>query len=127
MAVAPVDHGLYQVKSVNQDGNPASTKDLLRIGQNKDSISIAVAIPTDVFTSTSSYCKQPNFDIVRARLGHNSTSKMQHVSLCKHSLRNTFTCNVCIMVKMHRFAVYQEHHYYFISFSINSCGHMGSI
>ena len=102
MATAPVDHGLYQLKSVNQDGNPSSTKDLLRIGQNKDSISIAAALPNDVFTSTSSDCKQPNFDIVHARLGHTSASKMQHVSLCKHSLLNTFTCDVYIMVKMHR-------------------------
>jgi len=102
MAVTPVDNGLYQLTSVNHDGNLSSTKHLLRTRQNKDNISIAAVIPDAVFASTSFDCKQPNFDIVNARLGHTSTSKMQHVYLCKHSLPTTFTCDVCIMAKMHR-------------------------
>jgi len=48
----------------------------LKIGQNKNSTSLPVTIPSGVFTFTSYDCKNPSLDIVHARLGHTVASKI---------------------------------------------------
>lgn len=102
MAVTPVDNGLYQFKSADQAGNTSRTGDLSKIGQNKDNTSLSVIAPDTVFTSTSCDCKNPNFDLVHDKLEHTSVSKMHHGFICKQPLPGTFTCDICVLAKIHR-------------------------
>lgn len=48
-----------------------------------------------------STCNAPSFEIVHARLGHTSLPKIQHITWCKGHVPSTFSCEVCVMAKMH--------------------------
>ena len=97
-----MDHGLYQIKSVDQARHNSNATKPSENGQNKRNTRLIVRNPDDVFTSTSADCKWQNFALVHARLGHTSLSKMQHISLCQHPLPNTIACDICLSTKMHR-------------------------
>ena len=104
VACAPVDNGLYQFKSNDQAEALSGLHFSSKSGQSKDGSSQAVACPNSNsnFSSTSVNCKNPSLDIIHARLGHTSFSKMQHIPSCIQHLSDTFTCDVCVQAKMHR-------------------------
>jgi len=103
VAVAPVDNGLYQLKSLDQ-GIARTLRMAAKTGHNTTGSSP----PNTIFSSSSSSnCNAPGLDILHVRLGHTSTSKMQHISLCKqflshHTLSKSFPCDVCVSIKMQR-------------------------
>jgi len=96
LAVAQSVDGLYKLSHAAI--NSSST--------NKDHVSLThLADPSSSFVSISlspSNCTMPSFDIIHARLGHTSLSKMQHISCCQNNVPPTFTCDICVMAKMHR-------------------------
>ena len=47
-------------------------------------------------------CKSHDLDILHARLGHTSFSKMQYIKDCKPYLANDFFCETCVLAKFHR-------------------------
>ena len=100
-----MDNGLYQFE-IDQ---VARTNSILQNSpkpvQNKgnSSSNLSTAIPSSNFISTSSECKTPSLDTLRARLGHTSVFKMQHIPLCKQSVIGPFPCDICVYAKMHRF------------------------
>jgi len=44
----------------------------------------------------------PSLEVLHARLGHTSLSKMKYISACKNVLPNSFSCDTCILAKAHR-------------------------
>ena len=102
VAIAPVDNGLYQFQFVDQASLDNTLQPSSKTEQNKSSASLTAANPSSIFTSSSSDCKNPGLDIIHARLGHTSSSKMQHLPLCIQHLSKTFAYEVCIQAKMHR-------------------------
>ena len=44
----------------------------------------------------------PSLEVLHARLGHTSLSKMKYTSACKNVLPNSFSCDTCILAKAHR-------------------------
>ena len=108
MAIAPVDHGLYQFQPVSQAGINSTLPVTSKFGQDRSS-SIMTVANTPVFTFISIDCKNPSLDIVHARLGHTSVSKMQHLSFCKQHLSTSFACETCVIAKMHRLPFNKSH------------------
>ena len=47
--------------------------------------------------------------VLHAKLGHISFSKMQYIPNCKGFLSNPFSCETCIMVKIHRLPFNKSH------------------
>jgi len=52
--------------------------------------------------SLPSHCAAPSFVTLHARLGHTSLSKMQHLPCCPNNVPSAFTCDICVLAKMHR-------------------------
>jgi len=55
-----------------------------------------------LIASNNAQCNSVSFDILHARLGHTSMSKMQHIALCKPHKPSDFFCETCIFAKSHR-------------------------
>jgi len=54
------------------------------------------------FTATNKSCNQLPLEVLHARLGHTSLSKMKYISNCKDVPSGTFFCETCILAKAHR-------------------------
>ena len=50
----------------------------------------------------NSACRSLNLDVLHARLGDTSFSKMQDITECKPLLSNEFFCKTCVLAKFHR-------------------------
>jgi len=63
------------------------------------------------FDSTFCVHNKPacNVEILHARLGHTSHSKMQHIPICKDLLSTFTSCETCIMAKLHRLPFNNSH------------------
>jgi len=76
-------NGLYQLKIPNVDKTLSS----LDISEGKTTFaekSKLHNIPSFIsVTSNSPHCKKQPLDILHARFGHASVSKMKHIPLCK--------------------------------------------
>ena len=48
-------------------------------------------------------------DVWHVRLEQTSFSKMQHIPNCKHLLSDPFSCQTCIMAKVHKFPFNKSH------------------
>ena len=81
VATAPMNNGLYKLKSASQAGTNSILQIPAKAGQNKSSSNLTVATPDSVFTSTSVDGKNPSLNIIHARLGHTSLSKIQHIPI----------------------------------------------
>ena len=53
-------------------------------------------------TIANKACSQLPLDILHARLGHTSMSKMKYISACKDVITDKFFCETCILAKAHR-------------------------
>jgi len=58
--------------------------------------------PDVSFPCNNSACKSDDLDLLHARLGHTSFSKMQHIAACKPFLSNDYFCETCVLAKFHR-------------------------
>lgn len=56
-----------------------------------------------IMPSSQTNCTKFNFDILHARLGHASLSKLKHIESCDCSGMHKYDCDVCIIAKHHKF------------------------
>jgi len=54
------------------------------------------------FTVVNKDCNGLTLEVLHARLGHTSLSKMKYISDCKDFPLDSFHCETCILVKTHR-------------------------
>ena len=95
--------GLYQIKIPKTD-KTLSSLDISEGNTSSAEKSKLHNIPsfTSVTSNSSHYEKQP-LDILHARFGHASVSKMKHIPLCKQLISNSFFCETCVLAKFTRF------------------------
>jgi len=104
VAVAPEHNGLYKLESQvsskhtkkgrlgrrNSQGHPTDLAN-----QN-----MSIATPNQS-TIANKACSQLPLEILHARLGHTSVSKMKYISACKDVIADNFFCEICILAKAH--------------------------
>jgi len=56
----------------------------------------------DFSTCNKSACKSDDLDVLHARLGHTSFSKIQHIADWQPFLSNDYFCETCVLAKFHR-------------------------
>ena len=97
VAVAHDHNGLYILGASGSRSNRG--QELSR--DRKDTLERQAAVP-GCFTAINKTCKQLSLEVLHARLGHTSLSKMRHIPDCKAVLSNNFFCETCILAKTHR-------------------------
>ena len=103
MAVALEDGGLYFLHPTPAGGNHTIAPLPAESGNSIGASSKAAPKPYLFNTSLSNpACTVINLDLLHARLGHSSLSKMQHTPCCKLFLNSTFTYKTCTLAKFHR-------------------------
>ena len=93
MTVAPKQGGLYKL-------------DPLAIGKTQATscfnTAVSHSVPHSVVANKIAACKSSFLDVLHARLGHTSLSKMKHIADCKSHVSERFFCEICILAKSHR-------------------------
>ena len=99
VAVAPKQGGLYRL-------------DPLAINTNKDTLYVSsythpIAVYDSKSISNSNLannvaCVSSSLDVLHARLGHTSVSKMKHIADCKSHGLDSFFCEIYVLAKSHR-------------------------
>jgi len=103
VATALEDGGLYFINPSPGGGNTNTA--LLTAGSGNHTRSSPKAKYKPSFPHVSlnnSTCPLIDLNVLHARLGHFSLSKMQHIPCCKPFLNNSFTCETCTLAKFHR-------------------------
>ena len=96
VAVAPEHNGLYTLKS--SYSSHFTKESILR---QKPQRILKDMVPT-CFTTANRANSSPSLEVLHARLGHTSLSKMKYIPVCKNILSDTFFCDTCIQAKAHR-------------------------
>ena len=76
------------------------------LGAGHTSSTIPLPSTSTFFVHNKPVC---NVDILHARLGHTSHSKMQHIPICKDMLSTFTSYETCIMAKFHRLPFNNSH------------------
>ena len=95
VVVAQEHNGLYTLESPN--GSNFKGKGDRKYPQSED----GVVSVSGCLSAANKTCIQLPLDVLHARLGHTSLSKMKYISYCKDVLSDTFFCETCILAKAH--------------------------
>lgn len=103
VAVAPKQGGLYKLDPLAL----GKTKGKFPITPNSKPVAVYsskyMTTPSlDSFSANNVVCNSSFFDVLHARLGHTSLSKMRHIPDCKSHISNNFFCEICALAKSHR-------------------------
>ena len=99
MAMAPKQGGLYRLDPI-ANNRSKTTKSV-----SSYTHPIAVYDSQNVFAPTIANkvaCVSTSLDVMHARLGHTSVSKMKHITECKSHSLDSFFYEICVLAKSHR-------------------------
>ena len=95
MALAHENNGLFFFESTSR-GSHSSLEASTSRRQNFR------PIVSECFTAANKTSPRLTLEVLHARLGHTSMSKMRYISECKDVLSDIFFCETCILEKAHR-------------------------
>jgi len=94
VAVGKQASGLYTVDPSSRDTASSHT---VAVSKDFSPINSSANVPSN----NSVACHSESLDVLHARLGQTSFSKMQHIPSCKPLLSKSFSCDTCVMAKLH--------------------------
>jgi len=103
VAVALKQGGLYKLDLSAKAKTKCNMSD---IPQSKPIVvysSKFMDVPNFFFSSTNNAaCNSSSIDILHARLGQTSSSKMKHIAECNSHISDNFFCEICVLAKSHK-------------------------
>jgi len=103
VVVAPKQGALYKL----DPSAVGKTKGNIVLQSNSTPIAVYNIKPSfqsslDVSPTNKIACSSSIFDVLHARFGHTSLSKMKHIVDCKSHFSDNFFCEICALAKSHR-------------------------